>query len=106
MVANGMAMMTKELVANFKTNATMKQQNIDARRDKKWMKMAEMYFKVGEEEKGMTLLVCIEKAEEGKHTSATIESSTVPGDIAIQKCSPDGNVLLGNNSDKDTDDDE
>ena len=100
-----MAMMIKELVANFKTNATMKQQNIDARRDKKWMKMAEMYFKVGEEEKGMTLLVCIEKAEEGKHTSATIESSTVPGDIAIQKCSPDGNVLLGNNSDKDTDDD-
>jgi hypothetical protein len=86
--ANGMAMMTKELVAVFKANATMKQQNIDARRDKKWMKRAEMYFKVGEKEKGMALLACIEEAEEGKHTSATIESSTVPGDIAIQKCSP------------------
>jgi hypothetical protein len=33
--ANGMAMMTKELVAVFKANATMKQQNIDARQDKK-----------------------------------------------------------------------
>jgi hypothetical protein len=70
------------------------------------MKMAEMYFKVGEKEKGMALLVRIEEAEEGKHTSATIESSTVPGDIAIRKCSPDENVLLGNNSDVDTDDDE
>ena len=47
-----------------------------------------MYFKVGEKEKGMALLACIEEAEEGKHTSATIESSTVPGDVAIQKCSP------------------
>jgi hypothetical protein len=41
-----------------------------------------------EKEKGMALLACIEEAKEGKHTSATIESSTVPGDIAIQKCSP------------------
>ncbi len=100
---NGMVMMTKELDAVFKANA-MKQQNIDARRDQKWMKMAEMYFKVGEKEKGMALLARIEEAEEGKHTSATIESSTLPSHIAIQKCSLDDNVLLGNNSDEDTDD--
>ena len=82
--ANGMAMMTKESVAVFKTNATMKLQNIDARQDTKWMKMAEMYFKIGEKEKGMALLARIEEAVEGKHTSATIKSSTEPGDIAIQ----------------------
>jgi hypothetical protein len=65
------------------------------------MKMAEMYFK----EKGMALLARIEDAEEGMYTSATIESSTVPGDIAIQKwCAPDDNMLFGNDSDEDTDD--
>ena len=91
---NGMAMMTKDLVAVFKANTTMMQQNIDARRDKKRMKMAEMYFKVGEKEKGMAILARIEEAEEGKHTSATIKSSTVPGDLAIQKYSPNDNVLM------------
>jgi hypothetical protein len=81
--SNGMATIAKEMVTVFKANATMKQHDIDSRRDKKWMKMAAMYFKIGEKEKGMALLARIEEAEEGRHSSATIESSTVPGDIAI-----------------------
>ncbi len=69
------------------------------------MKMAEMYFKVGNKEKGMALLARIEAAKEGMYTSATIKSSTVPpGGIAIQKCAPDDNLLLGNDSEEDTDD--
>jgi hypothetical protein len=106
--SNGIATIAKELVAVFKTNATMKQQDIDSRRDKKWMKMAAMYFKIGQKEKGMALLARIEEAEEGRHTSATIESSTIPGDIiAIQNGVPhDDNVTIGNDSDEDTNGDE
>jgi hypothetical protein len=40
----------------FKANAAMKQQVIDASQHKKWMNMAQMYFKNGEKEKGLTLL--------------------------------------------------
>jgi hypothetical protein len=106
--SNGIATIAKELVAVFKTNATMKQQDIDSRRDKKWMKMAAMYFKIGQKEKGMALLARIEEAEEGRHTSATIESSTIPGDIiAIQNgAPPDDSLTMGNDSDEDTDGDE
>ena len=75
---HGIATMTKELVAVFKANATLKQQHINDRRDQKWMKMAEMYFKVGEKEKGMALLARIEEAEEGKQTSA-IQSTVCTG---------------------------
>jgi hypothetical protein len=68
-----------------------------------------MYFKIGEKEKGMALLARIEEAEEGRHSSATIESSTVPGDIAIQSGAPpaeDDNLTTGNDSDEDTDGDD
>ena len=70
--------------------------------------MAAMYFKIGLKEKGMALLARIEEAEEGRHTSATIESSTIPGDIiAIQNgAPPDDNLTMGNDSDEDTDGDE
>ena len=107
--SNGMATIAKEMVTVFKANATMKQHDIDSRRDKKWMKMAAMYFKIGEKEKGMALLARIEEAEEGRHSSATIESSTVPGDIAIQSgAAPpkDDNLTTGNDSDEDTDGDD
>ncbi len=106
--SNGMATIAKEMVTVFKANATMKQHDIDSRRDKKWMKMAAMYFKIGEKEMGMALLARIEEAEEGRHSSATIKSSTVPGDIAIQSGAPpeDDNLTTGNNSDEDTDGDD
>ena len=59
---HGIATMTKELIAVFKADATLQQQDIDERRDQKWMKMAMMYFKVGEKRKGMALLARIEEA--------------------------------------------
>ena len=108
-VVNELATVTKELVPVFKSaNAALKQQDIEARRDKKWMKMAEMYFKVGEKEKGMAIVARIEEADEGKHTSATVQSTTitVPGNIAIQECAPDDDMLLGNHSDEDDTDDD
>ena len=67
----------------------MKQQAIDAVRDKKWIKMAPMYFKNGEKEKGLALLARIEAANDGKHTTTvTVESSNspdIPGNIAIDE---------------------
>ena len=112
MEVEGMAMMTKELVAVFKANAAMKQQVIDAGRDKKWMKMAQMYFKNGEKEMGLTLLARIEAADNGKHdtTIATIESRNIPdipSNIAIAESAPNEDQLsVENDSDEEDDDNE
>jgi hypothetical protein len=104
----GMAIMTKELVAVFKANAAMKQQVIDAGRDKKWMKMAQMYFKNGEKEKGLALLARIEAANNRKHTTtATIKSKNIldiPGNIAIDESAPNEDQLSAVNNGDEYDD--
>ena len=111
MEVKGMTTMTKELVAVFKANTAMKQQVIDAGRDKKWMKMAQMYFKNGEKEKRLALLAHIEAANNGKHdttTTATIESrniADIPGYIAIDESVPNEDELSVENDSNEEDDD-
>ena len=112
MEVEGTATMTKELVAVFKANAAMRQLVIDAGRDKKWMKMAQMYFKNGEKEKWLlALLACIEAANDWKHdtTTATIESRNIPdipGNIAIDESAPPNEDQLSVENDSDEEDDD
>ena len=51
---------TQDLVAAFKANTVLKEQELQARREDKWMRMAEMYFACGEKEKGLALLARME----------------------------------------------
>jgi hypothetical protein len=96
MEVEGMASMTKELVAVFKANAAMKQQVIDASQHKKWMKMAQMYFKNGEKEKGLALLARIEAADG--------HNPDIPGNIAIDETVPNEDQLsVENDSDEEDD---
>ena len=77
--------------------------------------MAQIYFKNGEKEKGLTHLARIlEAADDGKHntsTTATIESRSIlpdiPGNIAIDESAPNEDQLsVENDSDKGDDDNE
>jgi hypothetical protein len=47
---------TQDLVAAFKANTVLKQQDLQARREDKWMRMAELYFSCGEKGKALALL--------------------------------------------------
>jgi hypothetical protein len=56
----GIMVVTQDLVAAFKANTVLKQQDLQARREDKWMRMAELYFSCGEKEKGLALLARLE----------------------------------------------
>jgi hypothetical protein len=56
----GIMGVTQDLVAAFKANTVLKEQDLQARREDKWMRIAEMYFSCGEKEKGLALLARME----------------------------------------------
>jgi hypothetical protein len=56
----GIVGVTQDLVAAFKANTVLKEQDLRARREDKWMQMAKLYFSCGEKEKGLALLARLE----------------------------------------------
>ena len=69
---------TKELVAVFKVNTMLKQKDLQARQEERWMRMAEMYMSAGQKEKGLALLANLEES-----TSAI--SADVPSAINVEE---------------------
>jgi hypothetical protein len=56
----GIMGVTQDLVAAFNANTVLKKQDLRARREDKWMRMAELYFSCWEKEKGLALLARLE----------------------------------------------
>ena len=56
----GIVGVTQDLVAAPKASSSLKEQELLARRDEKWMRLAEMYISAGEKERGLAILARIE----------------------------------------------
>ena len=58
-----MSAVTKDLVAAFKANTSMKREDLMTRKHDKWMKMADMYMACGQREKALAILAKIQDEE-------------------------------------------
>ena len=53
---------TKELVAVFKANTMLKEKDLQARQEDRWIRIAEMYMSAGQSEKGLAVLANLEES--------------------------------------------
>jgi hypothetical protein len=68
---------TKELVAVFKANTMLKEKDLQARQEDRWIRMAEMYMSAGQKEKGLAVLAKLDE-------STTALSADVPSAINVE----------------------
>jgi hypothetical protein len=68
---------TKELVAVFKANTMLKEKDSQARKEDRWIRMAEMYMSAGQKELGLAVLAKLEE-------STTAISADVPSAINVE----------------------
>ena len=68
---------TKELVAVFKANTMLKEKDLQARQEDRWIRMAEMYMSAGQKEKGLAVLAKLDE-------STTAISADVPSAINVE----------------------
>jgi hypothetical protein len=68
-----MSAVTKDLVAAFKANTSMKREDLMTRKHDKWMKMADMYMACGQREKALAILAKIQD-EESFFTSTSVDN--------------------------------
>ena len=99
-----MSAVTKDLVAAFKANTSMKREELMARKHDKCMKMAEMYVACGQQEKALALLAKIQD-EESSFTSTSVDNPEIPSAIEVGE---DTTITPGKDEDKNSavDDDE
>jgi No apical meristem-associated C-terminal domain len=79
-----MSAATKELVAAVKANTSLKREDLDARQHSKWMRMAEIYMGIGENEKAMAILSKIEEADAAGTMSTTNHDSEIKPTIEVE----------------------
>jgi len=77
-----MSAVTKDLVAAFKANTSMKREDLTARKHDKWMKMADVYIACGQQEKALALLAKIQD-EESFFTSTSVDNPEIPSAIEV-----------------------
>jgi hypothetical protein len=98
-----MSAVTKDLVAAFKANTSMKREDLTARKHDKWMKMADVYIACGQQEKALALLAKIQD-EESFFTSTSVDNPEIPSAIEVGDTTTTGKEDKNSTPDDDDED--